>query len=254
MLIATDLDGTFLAGDAEARQRLYQLISGHPEITLVFVTGRGLEAVLPILSDPTIPIPDYIISDVGATVVEGRSCQAVHPLQSAIEANWPGELAVMEAMSGFGRLQRQEVPQQRRCSFFCEGDAVTEEILAAARTLGCDVLYSADRYLDILPGGVNKGSTLRALVAHLGIDPERVLVAGDTLNDLSMYEQGFMAYAWASRSRRCSPPPRTGRGCCIPTTWAAAASWRRWATSTSSAGPAWKRRSVPPTTAASPTW
>ncbi len=192
MLIATDLDGTFLAGDAEARQRLYQLISGHPEITLVFVTGRGLEAVLPILSDPTIPIPDYIISDVGATVVEGRSCQAVHPLQSAIEANWPGELAVMEAMSGFGRLQRQEVPQQRRCSFFCEGDAVTEEILAAARTLGCDVLYSADRYLDILPGGVNKGSTLRALVAHLGIDPERVLVAGDTLNDLSMYEQGFM--------------------------------------------------------------
>ena len=55
MLLATDLDGTFLAGDPENRLKLYQLISAHPEIDLVFVTGRGLESVLPLLSDPTIP-------------------------------------------------------------------------------------------------------------------------------------------------------------------------------------------------------
>jgi glucosylglycerol-phosphate synthase len=191
MIIATDLDGTFLAGDPEARQRLYQRIASDPSITLVFVTGRGLEAVLPVLSDPTIPVPHYIISDVGATVVEGHSRQAVQPLQSEIDALWPGERVVIEAMSVFERLQRQEVPQQRRCSYFCEGDAVTEDIHAVAAQLGCDVLYSADRYLDILPPGVNKGSTLRRLVEHLDADPQKVLVAGDTLNDLSMYEQGF---------------------------------------------------------------
>ncbi|MCP2821219.1 HAD family hydrolase, partial [Salmonella enterica subsp. enterica serovar Typhimurium] len=64
MLIATDLDGTFLAGDTDARQQLYQLISNDPDITLVFVTGRGLEAVLPILSDAAIPVPHYVIADV----------------------------------------------------------------------------------------------------------------------------------------------------------------------------------------------
>src|SRR5690606_26909793 len=46
-------------------------------------------------------------------------------------------------------------------------------------------------YLDILPKGVNKGSTLRALVRHLGMNEDKVLVAGDTLNDLSMYQHGF---------------------------------------------------------------
>ena len=55
MLLATDLDGTFLAGHPENRQRLYQLIAAHPEIKLAFVTGRGLEVVLPLLSDPTQP-------------------------------------------------------------------------------------------------------------------------------------------------------------------------------------------------------
>ncbi|MDD3483633.1 glucosylglycerol-phosphate synthase [Azovibrio restrictus] len=192
MLLATDLDGTFLAGPPENRQRLYQLIAAHPDIQLAFVTGRGLEVVLPILSDPTVPIPDYIICDVGGTVVDGRSLQPLQPLQSEIDARWPGEQRVADVMRDCPGLERQEVPQQRRCSYFCEAGAVTGEVQARAATLACDVLFSAERYLDILPKGVNKGSTLMALVQHLGLDQDHVLVAGDTLNDLSMYEAGFM--------------------------------------------------------------
>lgn len=191
MLLATDLDGTFLGGSAEHKQALYQLISGNQDIQLVFVTGRGLEAVMPLLSDPMVPTPDYIICDVGGTVVEGASLQAVQPIQSDIDRRWPGERMVAEAMSVFPELERQEVPQQRRCSYFCHQDAVTPGLLGAARALNCEVLFSASRYLDILPAGVNKGGTLRALVAHLGVAEDQVLVAGDTLNDLSMYEAGF---------------------------------------------------------------
>lgn len=192
MMLATDLDGTFLAGDPDNRQRLYQLINAHPGITLVFVTGRGLEVVVPLLSDPAIPRPDYIICDVGATLVDGDTLQPVYPVQSEIEQRWPGEQVVAQRMAGFPGLERQEVPQQRRCSWFCEPGAVTERVHKAADELGCDLLFSAGVYLDCLPKGVNKGSTLRRLVEHLGESMDRVLVAGDTLNDLSMYEQGFM--------------------------------------------------------------
>ncbi len=191
MLLATDLDGTFLGGANEHRQSLYQLIAGSQDIQLVFVTGRGLESVMPLLSDPTIPIPDYIICDVGGTVVEGGSLQPVQPLQAGIDLRWPGERAVVDAMRVFSSIERQEVPQQRRCSYFCLNDAVTPEMAEVAAGLGCEVLYSASRYLDILPAGVNKGSTLSALIDQLGIEHDQVLVAGDTLNDLSMYEQGL---------------------------------------------------------------
>ncbi|MGB1907943.1 MAG: HAD family hydrolase, partial [Spongiibacter sp.] len=91
MLLATDLDGTFLAGDADSRATLYQLIASHPEIDLVFVTGRGLESVMPLLSDPSIPKPGYIICDVGCTVVDGESLQPIHTLHTAIDKRWPGE-------------------------------------------------------------------------------------------------------------------------------------------------------------------
>jgi glucosylglycerol-phosphate synthase/sucrose-6F-phosphate phosphohydrolase len=191
MLLATDLDGTFLAGDPENRLKLYRLIVAHPEIDLVFVTGRGLEAVLPLLSDPTIPQPDYIICDVGCTVVHGASQQAIQPLQGEIDELWPGEQVVERALSSFEGLQRQEVPQERRVSYFCDNDLVSEDMLARVSALSCDVLFSAGKYLDILPQGVNKGRTLSRLIEHLGVDPESVLVAGDTLNDLSMYQHEF---------------------------------------------------------------
>ncbi|MBU1331513.1 MAG: glucosylglycerol-phosphate synthase [Gammaproteobacteria bacterium] len=191
MLLATDLDGTFLAGDPQDRLSLYQTIAAHPEIRLAYVTGRSLEAVLPLLADPTLPHPDFIISDVGASFTHGDSLQPLHPLQSQVDQLWPGESQVASALEGFD-LERQDVPQVRRCSYFCSPEQAADPALReAADALGCDLLYSADRYLDFLPRGVNKGSSLAALAAHLGLDEDQVLTAGDTLNDLSMLNGRF---------------------------------------------------------------
>ena len=195
MILATDLDGTFLAGDPENRSRLYQLIGNHPEITLVFVTGRGLEVVMPLLDDPTIPQPDFIICDVGATVVEGTHLQPVEPIQTSIESIWPGQHVVAERLADLDGIERQTTPQQRRCSYFCSAEAVSDELQSRIDSLGCDVLYSADKFLDVLPRGVNKGATLRQLVDLLEVPYDQVIVAGDTLNDLAMFEAGFFGVA-----------------------------------------------------------
>ncbi len=167
MLLATDLDGTFLGGSATDRHQLYQLIARHPDIKLAYVTGRGLETVLPLLSDPSLPQPDYIICDVGASVVDGATLQAIQPLQSEIAGRWPGEQLVAGAFSRFHELVRQATPQQRRCSYFCDEEVITGEMHSVAAGLECDLLFSAAKYLDVLPKGVNKGATLVALVDAL---------------------------------------------------------------------------------------
>ncbi len=192
MLLATDLDGTFLGGDPQDRLSLYQAITAHPDIQLAYVTGRSLEAVMPLLADPTLPQPDYIIADVGASLYHGDTLQPVEPIQHQINLLWPGETQVASALANFADMERQDVPQARRCSYFCSPErAADPELKNIAAALNCDLLYSADLYLDFLPRGVNKGSSLQRLVKTLGLDPEQVLAAGDTLNDLSMLTCGF---------------------------------------------------------------
>ncbi|PWV51695.1 glucosylglycerol-phosphate synthase [Chitinophaga sp. S165] len=191
MLLATDLDGTFLGGKSIHKQQLYRLISQNRDVLLVFVTGRGLESVIPLLNDPIIPNPDYIICDVGATIVDGNTLEPIDSLQAGIEKNWPGRLKVIETLKNVPGLTYQEVPQQRRCSFFVEEPDIVETVAGLVADLDCEVIYSAGKYLDVIPRGVNKGSSLTELVSYLGVDASDVLAAGDTLNDLAMYNCGF---------------------------------------------------------------
>lgn len=191
-LLATDLDGTLLAGSTEGRRHVRELFTATPRnARLVFVTGRGLESILPLLSDPTIPTPDYIIADVGATIVHGDDLRPVENLQQEIAARWPGSQAVLKALADFPQLRRQSVPQERRCSFLASEADVTPALRAAVGALDCDLLLSAGCYLDVLPRGVGKGPALLRLAQVLNIAPDTIVVAGDTLNDLSMFETGL---------------------------------------------------------------
>src|SRR5690606_9361303 len=54
-----------------------------------------------------------------------------------------------------------------------------------------EVIGSADTYIDVLPGGVDKGTPLRRVLAWLGRSEHDVVVAGDTLNDLALFETGL---------------------------------------------------------------
>ncbi len=192
LLLATDLDGTFLGGSEADRFHLYAYLKERREHTaLAYVTGRGLETVIPLLSDPFLPRPDIIVCDVGATVVHGDDLEPIQPLQNRIARLWPGTHEVLHALEGVEGLERQDVPQERRCSFYTNDPTLIAEVESRVRTIDCDLLFSAGRYLDILPRGVNKGSTLRALVEHFDIAPDRVLTAGDTLNDRALLETPY---------------------------------------------------------------
>ena len=233
MLIATDLDGTFLAGDPDARNQLYQLIADHSDIKLVFVTGRGLEVVMPLLTDPTIPTPDFIICDVGATVVDGTTLQPVQPIQHDIDKLWPGERAVVEAMAAFPGLERQDVPQQRRCSYFCAPakSRRASPKLPPRSAATCSIRPTATS--TSRPWDQQQGQHLRRLVDVLAISPDDA-GGGDTPTtfDVRSRFRGCLrgGIELALLERRA-----TGSALSTPATPAAAASSKRSSISTSSA-------------------
>ena len=187
-ILVTDLDGTLLGGDRADRRRLRTALGRHPEVVVVFATGRGLSSVGEILRDPLVPRPRWIIADVGATIADGGNLTTLEPLQEQLRTGWPGPERVRAALSRFPALRYQDgVAQDGRCSYHLDPDGLTPDLTEAVQDLGCGWTYSADRYFDVLPPSASKGNALRALAASFDWPMDSVLVAGDSLNDLSLF-------------------------------------------------------------------
>lgn len=200
-VLATDLDGTFLGGTPEQCAELYQwILARREEIVLIYVTGRSLTTMSDVLRD--LPVqPDQIIADVGTSVYSGSEREPLRALDAWLDGGWPADAKsrIEAVLRQHPDLAPQPIVEGRRVSCFYSDQVLALAASEAVEALGYDVLLSAERYLDVLPRGVQKGPTLLRTLSTLGLNPQRTLVAGDTLNDLSLFQTGLAGVAVANR-------------------------------------------------------
>ena len=200
MVLATDLDGTFLGGTKEDLQKFYGWVEANRDrLGLIFVTGRDPAFVSDLTSRLGVPRPDFVIGDVGTTIAEMDDAHAIRPipaLEQEIARAWSDAgPRVKEALEQFDGITLQATPFRYRLSYDMDPDRFDDRVLGVVADMGLDVILSDNRFFDVLPPGVSKGPSLLRLIGHLGIDRRRVLVAGDTMNDLSMLRLGLPAVA-----------------------------------------------------------
>lgn len=194
LVLATDLDGTFAGGTPEERSRLQRALDLLPGASLIYVTGRCVSAVQELMREAALPHPDLLIADVGTTVAHGETFRPLAEIERDLAPGWPGGDAIRARLHGVPGLEEQDVRVPRRVSWWVtDGDVDAAIKRARSRLAGLDVdlVGSAGVYLDVLPRGVNKGTTLRRVLAWLGRPETDVVVAGDTLNDLALFETGM---------------------------------------------------------------
>ena len=200
IVLATDLDGTFLGGSEGERAQFYDWIRSHrARVGLIFVTGRDPGFVRELTRKGGVPRPDFVVGDVGTTIAEVDDDHYLTPieaLETEIAEAWGNAGARVQAvLHGAPGLSLQSTGFRHRVSYDLDIARFDRAALDIVADLGLDALISADRYLDVLPKGVSKGPSLLRLLAHLGVENRRTLVAGDTLNDLSMLTLGMPAVA-----------------------------------------------------------
>lgn len=200
-ILATDLDGTFLGGSSEQRTTLYDWIAQHrDEIVLIFVSGRGLDFMRGLARE--LPVqPDHMVGDVGTSVARGPGYTPLPHLEQWLDASWPADAheRIDQAMQQHPGLSEQPGVSGRRRSYFFKDHAHALAAQRDVKKLGFDVLISDNLYFDVLPRGVQKGPTLLRTLQVLNLPAHRTLVAGDTLNDLSMFDTGLAGVAVGNR-------------------------------------------------------
>ena len=194
-LLISDLDGTLL-GDTEALRRFAEWYDGRRDrLHLVYNSGRFVPSILESVATTDLPIPHAVIGGVGTEIQCILSEQQVG-IWPPPDKNWKPAL-VCSLLASYDELELQpsEFLSDHKISYYVDG--ASDELMADIRdnltAASCHVnmIYSSDRDLDILPSGVHKGSAAAYVAAHWSFASDQVLVAGDTANDLTMFQQGF---------------------------------------------------------------
>ncbi|MGM0411693.1 MAG: HAD-IIB family hydrolase [Pseudomonadota bacterium] len=214
LLLCSDLDRTLLPNgrwpeSPQARPRL-RAFAARPETAIAYVSGRHEALLHAAIAEYDLPEPDFAIGDVGTTIyriANGRwtPWQAWH---DHIAPDWAGRDrdAIAAALADLPELTPQEPEKQNtfKCSWYAPTDTDRDALLARVRErldpmgIRASLIWSIDEaadtgLLDILPERATKRHAVEFLVDQLGFARESTVFAGDSGNDLPVFDSGLEA-------------------------------------------------------------
>lgn len=191
-LLATDLDGT-LVGNSNSLRELLDFYSNQAyKVSLIYITGRHYQSALSLMAEQNLPVPQVLITDVGTGIYIGDSLKQDLAWSAFLEKSWmPQKIdAIAKVIPG---LVSQNLPITTRCSYFASDPAIVEVFRSELNKAGIPhkLIYSGGQDVDILPSGSGKGQALQYILDKYKLNTAKLLVAGDSGNDVEMLTMGF---------------------------------------------------------------
>lgn len=188
-LLVSDIDDT-LTGDAESLARFCAVIARHrARIRVALNSSRPAASVDATIAREFPPgfRPDAIITAMGTQIrIGGREL----PEWRARFSGWP-RAAIVETVAELGHRAHDPAFQApAKASFAVPAGEPLETLRARLRDAGlaCKLIHSGRDDLDILPPDADKGAAAQFLAEKLGISADRLVAAGDSANDLAMFD------------------------------------------------------------------
>jgi hydroxymethylpyrimidine pyrophosphatase-like HAD family hydrolase len=192
LILALDLDETFLEGDAQAKQDLQDLLDSNKEqIRLVYTSHGTAEELIGLAAKAELPVPDVFLSDSGTTALKGDGSGTIDQLQRNIVQLWPGKAAVTRLVDKVEGATLLEDDSPCRQAVQYDTEEALEALRQGADDIGCHLVLRRHNRVDVLPYGVDKGSSLGRWVVEENITPMHVLAFGESLGDVSLFGRGW---------------------------------------------------------------
>ncbi|OPZ78026.1 MAG: Mannosylfructose-phosphate phosphatase [Alphaproteobacteria bacterium ADurb.Bin438] len=166
----------------------------HDEFSIVYSSGRTIESMLSVIEEFDLPKPLYIIGAIGTEIFDYKNQVILKEWEDFIKDDKWNPSKIMEIITNLELQPLRKQTKNRICYYLSSNE--NGEVNDVARKLeendiNADVVYSSNKFLDIVPKGANKGSAGIFICDLLNLDLKKVVISGDSGNDLDMFKENF---------------------------------------------------------------
>ena len=198
LYLSIDLDETFVSSPESDRDELLRLFETSQEaVRLIYTSHDSADQLISIAAGAHLPVPEMFLADTGTTALKGDGTGTIEPLQRNVIQLWPGKDAVQNALRDLKGVHM--VTDSAHCRQMIELDS--QEAYDAARVkivaLGCTLELRQGKRHDVLPFGVDKGTSLGRWLVQENVSPANFLAIGQAAGDLSLFGRGWRGAVFA---------------------------------------------------------
>lgn len=187
-LLVSDIDDT-LTGDAAALTELADAMErGAKHLIFAVNSSRPAVSVAATIAEefPANLVPAAMITALGTEISVGGTPL---PLWQTRFSGWPYH-RVFETLAKLGHAPHDNTYQtEHKISFAVRGERAQADARRALLEAGieCEIIASGRDDFDVIPKGAGKAAATLFLAENFGVERSRLVVAGDSGNDLSMF-------------------------------------------------------------------
>jgi sucrose-6F-phosphate phosphohydrolase len=206
-MLATGVSEILKGSSQDAIRRFHKRIRQiRDSVILVYSTGRGLPDIMEDLDEDNLMQPDYVISSAGTEI---HRLPGEYPQEEWFQYIRPGfkrEEILQFVAEQYPALEYQpDIHQNALKISYLIKDAESQElerlkVALLEADLPAKLVYSSGLYLDIIPERAGTGPALKFLVDSLVLMPNQVFVAGNSGNDIGLFQYGFRGIVVANAS------------------------------------------------------
>jgi sucrose-6-phosphatase len=191
-LLISDIDDTLIGDDAALHKLTQEIMRHRDKIILVYNSSRPCASIRKSLDEYPDLLnlkPDYVAGALGTEIeVELSGKQLLDYLQFITEDWNREEISSLMARIGL-EPHSEEYQTPLKASYNIDSPEVYLDVKEQLelRGLRAKVILSGRKNLDIIPLNSGKGAAIEFLKDKTGINTGRVVVCGDSANDLDMF-------------------------------------------------------------------
>lgn len=208
LLVCTDLDRTLIPNGTQSESKqsraAFRRLAQAAEVTLAYVSGRHRALIEKAMEAYQLPLPDFVIGDVGTTIYRiGPEREWHHQAdwEQTISSDWGGrthaELKALLQDIYTLRLQEHSKQNRHKLSYYVpvqtDREALRATIDSRLQPLGirCNLIWSLDEprgvgLLDLLPASASKYQAIDSLMHSQGFNTGNTVFCGDSGNDIEV--------------------------------------------------------------------